>query len=179
MSNNTFASIWDAALATLGAFIDYQSELPKVDFLEFLVKEKQLLLHGSNWDVSALEPRLANCASKKFGNLNAVYAVEDAVLPIFYAIKDKNSFSGVAVSGTHQDGDAPKEYIFKVEQRMLDIQPWSPGVVYILDRKGCEQGTDDNRLLIDEYISRTSVIPLAKLAVNPQDFPYLNAIDSL
>jgi hypothetical protein len=168
--------MWDVAMSSPGAFVDFEGGAPKVDFLRFLVEEKKLLLHGSNWDVAVLEPRLANCASKKFGNLNAVYAVEDPILPIFYAIKDKNLFTGVAVSGTHQDGDAPKEYIFKIEKQMTDIQPWSSGVVYILSRDGFEQGTNDDGFPIDEYISRSSVVPLAKLAVDPQDFPYLSAI---
>ncbi|MEK7530439.1 MAG: hypothetical protein AAB573_01090 [Patescibacteria group bacterium] len=171
--------MWETASATPGGFVDYQGGAPKIDFLQFLVEEKRLLLHGSNWDVAVLEPRLANCKSKKFGNLNAVYAVEDPMLPIFYAVKDKNKFNGVAVSGTTQDGDKPKKYVFKVEQQMLNTQPWSAGVVYILSREGFEQGTDDDDFPIDEYISRIPVTPLAKLAVSPHDFPYLGSIKSL
>lgn len=181
--NKLFEDIYQEAIAKDGGFIDYQNPYPKHEFLDFLVREKGVVIHGSNWDAEELEPRQANCRSKKFGNLEAVYATQNAILPIFYAIKDKEKFRGVAQSGFGEEmndsGEVSKGYKFAVDSHMLQLKPWSRGIIYILPRDSFEQGTDDDGNPIDEFVSRTPVKPLAKLSVDPSDFPYLDKIQPL
>lgn len=166
--------------------INYDLPYPKSEFLEYLVKEKRVLLHGSyNKEINMLEPRLANCASKEFGNLKAVYAVEDNILPIFYAIRDVAGvgFKGYISSGCHRYRDdtgqiTRKEYHFELHPDDLAKQPWADGMVYILPRDTFVQGHNDNGDLIDEWASEDSVTPLAMLPVSPSDFPYMEDVTS-
>jgi hypothetical protein len=177
-----FEALYQKLLLAEGSFLEYNVPYPKVEFLRYLSEKKNLLIHGSNFDIEKLEPRQANCKSKKFGNLNAVYATEDPILPVFYAIKDKNKFRGMAISGADihsSNGFTETSYIFKVEPEMLAINPWSPGVIYVLSKDSFEQGTDDEGDLIDEWISREEVKQLAKIKVAPEDFPYLADIKTI
>ena len=179
-----FSELYEEILAKKdGDYIDYRASFPKKDFLAYLLSQKDVLLHGSNNNnIQELEPRQANCISKELGNMKGVYSVDDPVLPMFYAIKDKHKFRGFAVSGidNNQEGDAPKKnYIFKVSKEAYDAKPWSEGVVYILPRESFKQVADDDGELTNEWFSIEPVKPLAKLKINPQDFPYLDKIQPL
>lgn len=173
-----FDAAYQKALTNPGGFIEYTFPYPKHEFLEFLVNMKGVLLHGSNYpDIHELEPRQANCKSKKFGNLKAVYATEDEILPIFHAVQDKTKMHDVAMSSGYSDEGGVKTYNFGIDkQEVLDSYPWSGGVIYILPRAIFEQGTDDEGHPIDEFISRVPVSAIAKLRVAPEDFPYINQV---
>jgi len=179
-----FSELYEEALTKkAGDFIEYRGGFPKEEFLDFLVREKGVLLHGSNEQaIQELEPRQANCRSKKFGNMKGVYAVEDPLLPIFYSIKDKNRFKGLAVSGfevAHDESGSRKKYHFEVSRGTLEENPWSEGVVYVLPKETFEQGTDDEGRPIDEWMSKIPVQPIAKLKVAPDDFRYLDKIQPI
>lgn len=176
-----FDDLFEAALNSEDGFIEYTSMYPKEEFLKYLVDNKDVLLHGSNnTEINELEPRQANCASKEFGNQKGVYACEDEILPMFYSIKDKETFNGTAVSGYGTvDGDTQKQYEFSVPQDMKDKAAWSDGVIYILDKSNFVQGHNDNGNEIDEWMSAEKVKPLAKLIISPGEFPYFEEIKVL
>ncbi len=160
--------------------IVYDSAYPKHEFLEFLIKEKGLLLHGSNHpDIHELEPRQANDRAKVTGNQLGVYAVDNHILPLFFAIKDRERFFGRSESGYVRDekGDIAK-YLFRVEKEVLAQQPWSSGVVYILSKESFEQQHENGRST-GEWVSPRAVKPCAVLSVSPDDFPYLSEIEGL
>jgi hypothetical protein len=145
----------------------------KVDFLKYLAQTGKFLFHGTNFtQIEELEPRLANCRSKNFGNLEAVYATMDPVLPVFHSVFNKKYFAGVHSSGTNSGN-----YVFKVDGKFEDDKIWTDGCVYILDRTKFEQGTDDDGKIIDEFASKEPVKPLAKLHLTPEDFPYLDEVE--
>lgn len=145
----------------------------KVDFLKFLADKGEFLFHGTNSaEIEELEPRQANCRAKNFGNLNAVYATTDPVLPIYHSVFNRKYFSGVHSSGVKND-----KYIFKIDGVFNDKKVWTDGCVYILDKSKFEQGTDDNGELIDEFASIEPVKPLVKMLVTPEDFPYLDEVE--
>lgn len=176
-----FEKLYQKAIAKEGDFLDYEGPYTKEKFLEFLVQNKNVVLHGSNRESEELEPRQANCRSKKFGNLNAVYATEDNILPIFYAIKDKEKWDGPSASGYYKvieplTKQVDKKYEFEIDEKMVKSKPWSDGVIYVLSKKDFDQGVDDKGNLIDEFVSRSPVKPLFRLKVEPKDFPYLNNI---
>ncbi len=180
-----FDELWQKTIDARSDFIDYELPYPKHEFLEYLAHNKPVLLHGSNWTgLDPLEPRLANCRAKKFGNLVGVYATQDDILPLFHAIRDPKKWRGRSSSGytERQDPGAgliQKQYDFAAEQRILESNPWGDGVIYILPRDAFEQGTSDDGNPIDEFVSRTPVAPLSRLRVSPQDFPYLNQVATL
>lgn len=178
-----FDEIFEAAMNSEDGFIEYTSMYPKEEFLKYLVENKGVLLHGSNnTEINELEPRQANCASKEFGNQKGVYACKDEVLPMFYAIKDKEKFNGTAESGYSLIGENPEEaekhYHFAVPQKMLDIVAWSDGVIYVLSQDGFRQGHDDDGKEMDEWMSLIEVEPLAKLRISPGEFPYFDEIQA-
>ncbi len=174
----SFEEFYKKILLSKGDFVDYNLSYPKEEILQYLTKNKNLLLHGSNYDVGELEPRQANCKSKKFGNLNAVYATADAILPIFHAIRDKEKFHGRSTTSKRKvnDGTIKIFYDFKVEVEMLKSKPWSVGVIYILDKNAFEQGTSDEGVPIDEWVSRLPIKPIAKLRIDPKEFPFMDDI---
>src|SRR3989344_3476516 len=170
---------YQEALTREDNFVEFEGPYSKKEFLDYVVENYNVVLHGSNRkDIIKLEPRQANCKSKKFGNMLGVYATEDDVLPMFYAIKDSEKFQGVAISGyqntTSESGEAiDKKYEFKIDFDVAKLKPWSEGVIYILPKDSFEQGTDDSGKLIDEWMSSKSVRPVAKLKLSPEEFPYI------
>jgi len=183
--NAAFENLYQQMVQKPTDFIEYTTSYPKHEFLDFLSKTKGFMLHGSYIvGTHELEPRMANCISKKFGNLKAVYATQDAILPIFYAIGGTKRFpefdatisAGFTDKTDRETGKTIRTYTFKADEETLRRKPWSEGVVNILSKDSFEQGTDDNGRLLDEFISRTPITPIARLKVVPEDFPYLNDI---
>jgi len=175
---------FEALLSTLDMttmpLIHYELHYPKEDFLRFIVHHMEALLHGSGKDVDVLLPRQANDDAKTFGNRLAVYAVDDPVLAIFYAIQDRGCIHGPVISGRTVDeflGDY--SYNFAMLEEVAARDPWSNGFVYIVSRDGFEQGRQDSGKLADEWCSCTPVRPIAKLSVAPTDFRFLGHIQTL
>lgn len=157
--------------------IEYHLPYPKEEFLDFLVREKNCLLHGSAQNLDVVEPRQANDAAKKSGNKNAVYAVSDPVLPIFYAIKNKEKINGKVQSGFDNNLETgEKEYEFVVPKEALEKGPWTSGVIYIFDRSQFQQEANDEGELGSEWTAEAKVKPLAKLEVGLEDFRFLGEV---
>lgn len=71
------------------------SSVEKMDFLNWIVQNKNFLLHGSPIkNLEELVPHEANCQDKEFGNQSAVFANQNPNITMFYAIKNKN-FRGI------------------------------------------------------------------------------------
>ena len=180
-----FAKLWQEVITNKNKeellAVNYDLPYPKEDLLTYLVTNKEVVLHGSDKkDIEILEPKQANDRAKEFGNKNGVYVVTDSVLPIFYAIQNREKISGLIISGVESDSDTKeKKYEFKMSKKVLDTKPWTNGMVYILDKNNFQQGVDDSGELIDEWVSEMPIKPLAKLEVQPEDFRFLNKIKSL
>lgn len=117
--------------------IQYEFSRPKEDFLRHLVRSRNVLLHGSPiLDLENLDPKQANDSEKKSGNQRAVYAVTNAVLPIFYAIQDRTKISGVVRSGVVRDGEYGEIYSFALPKKPRTKIPGSE-VRYIFLIKAC------------------------------------------
>ncbi len=159
-----------------GAYIEYLPGLPKHKLLQFLL-ENNYLLHGTSADeVEALEPRQANDASKKAGNQMAVYAVEDPILPLFYAIKDRKRLHGMVRSGYSTDKGGERKYRFQIDGTRSEDSPWKNGVVLVLPKASFEQTKNDDGKPTSEWVSHEPVVPVARLRVTPEDFPYLHEV---
>lgn len=159
-----------------GGFIEYCIGSPKHKFLEYLL-QKGSLLHGSSVEeAEALEPRQANDASKKSGNQEAVYAVSDSILPLFYAIKDRQRLHGMVRSGYNTDEQGVKTYSFQIDGKRSEKDPWKNGIVHILPKEKFMQTVDDNGEPTNEWVSYSPVSPMARLRVTPDDFPYLKEV---
>ncbi len=162
--------------------IDYTVAAPKWQFLCHMAGQHHLALHGSGKpDIARFEPRQSDDLNA-FGNQKAVYAAADGIWPMFFAIADRNrytmSVSNACVrlvdAGGHISGPF---YVFSISRHALVHQPWRDGVVYLLppDTFVTQPALqfDKNTAHIPQLASLVPVMPLARLAVSPHDFPFL------
>lgn len=181
--NEAFTKLFEESVQKHKDFIEYDLPYPKQDFLKYLVENQNVLLHGTNWKgVDELVPMPANCQAKEFGNQNAVFGTKDSILPMFYAIRDKTKYRGSSNAGcsrsqNEETGEMETTYHFGITKQ--NQEPWSSGVVCILDADNFTQGHDDDGELINEYASLDPVVPLTRLRIEPEEFPYLDQVEYL
>ncbi len=174
--------ITTAVLPGSGATIDYTLDVPKWQFLYYLCDTQEILLHGSgNPDIDEFEPRQSNDTAE-FGNRQAVYAASDGLWPMYFAIVDRNngvtSLINACVHLIEADGTRHGPYYyFSVNDDALAAQAWRNGMIYVLPRATFEAQAlipdQDGMVEVQQWASRVPVRPLAKLAVTPDDFPFL------
>ena len=166
-----------------GAAINYTLPAPKWQFLCWLCENHAIVLHGSgNPDITEFEPRQSNDVNE-FGNRRAVYAASDGIWPLYFAIVNRSVVTSLVNACFRvADGDTPSNsyYFFSVNGDALPRQPWRNGTIYILPSATFERQARQiyRGLEIDhaQWASLVSVRPLAKLVVQPQDFPFLAQI---
>jgi hypothetical protein len=168
-----------------GAEINYTLSAPKWQFLCYLSDNKGILLHGSgNPDIDEFEPRQSN-DTMEFGNRRAVYAASDALWAMYFAIVDKNggvtSLVNACFRVVHEDGTRSEPYyFFSINGDALAQKPWRDGTIYVLPRTGFEQAPSETyqelKIDVEQWASPAEVKPLARLAVRPDDFPFLSQI---
>jgi hypothetical protein len=165
--------------------VEYTLSVPKWQFLCYLCEQKGIVLHGSgDPNLDKLEPRKATDVID-FGNREAVYAAADGIWPIFFAIVNRdlpvrslvNSCAWV-VEPT--GGRAGPYYFFSIDAADHLGSPWREGTVYLLPGETFErQAPQPYRGMTIEATQAASPVgvrPLAKLAVGPADFPFLDQV---
>jgi hypothetical protein len=173
------------ASTPLGSFIDYQLDYPKWQFLSYLCKSRNLVLHGSqNLDIVEVEPRMAHDL-KAFSGQDAIYATTDGIWVIYFAILDRRKFKLSLFNSCIDIRLSPDQvigplYFFSITHSALLQKPWCDGAVYILPRETFEQEPAQQMMgatiQFPHWISFQSARPVAKLRVQPTDFPFLAAI---
>ena len=168
-----------------GSFIDYQLNNPKWQFLSYLCKSRNLVLHGSqNLDINEVEPRLAN-DPKAFSGQEAIYATTDGILVIYFAIINRRKFQLSLFNSCIDIHLSPDQmigplYFFSITYSALLQKPWCDGAIYILPRETFEQEPAQQMMgatiQFPQWISFRPARPIAKLRVQPQDFPFLAEI---
>lgn len=163
-----------------GAAIDYRLDAPKWQFLCHAAERGDIVLHGSgNPDIDCFEPRQSNDVAD-FGNRAAVYAAADGLWAMFFAILDRPrhrmSLTNSCMRVEEPDGSLSGPfYFFSVNTEVHRDGQFSPGTVYLLPAVGFEReapyGEGGRRVHTAQAASLDPVRPLAKLAVEPADFP--------
>lgn len=154
--------------------LSYDCPYPKYLFLHYVVTHKPILLHGSNWrNIEVLEPRPQTDFNGR--PMTAVFASGDGIWPIFFATLDHSSYRGSLRNGcfvveNHLQA-ARRYYFFSLNKEYHTENPWCDGMIYLLP-SGAFKPTSQGIVRFDEWASETSVKPLAKLPVSPQDFPF-------
>ena len=162
-ATRVFTDLWENRLK--GRAIEYDGDYPKHEFLQWLVGEVGVVLHGSNHrDLEILKPERAT-GDRAEQALNAVYATENGAEAIFFAILDREAFR-VARGGNFTT--IPSEQTYAVSRQVLERKPWSDGCVYILNRASFRH--------VGYWVCHEPVAPVAYLNLKPQDFPYLDAV---
>ena len=167
-----------------GEAIDYTLNAPKWQFLCYLCDHKNILLHGSgNADIAEFETRKSQDVNE-FGNRQAVYAASDGIWPIYFAVMDRENYVTSLVNScvrVIEEGEKRGPYyFFSINGDALPHQPWRNGTIYLLPADTFEKQprAQYRGMEIDlaQWASLVPVRPLAKLAVAPEDFPFLAQI---
>lgn len=176
--------IWEQARYPEGGWITSNLPVHKWEFLCWLTDHKGFLLHGSaDASIQLFEPRKPyDRSTDAFSKQTAVFAAGDGIWPIFYAILDRSRpglrFLNAALKFELDSGRQSRTYyFFSVTHQHLDSNPWREGIIYVLPRQGFTQQPpyDLNGRTVHEphWACPKPVLPLARLRVGPEDFPFL------
>ena len=168
-----------------GTVIDYALVAPKWQFLCYVCDHKDIVLHGSGQpDILEFEPRQSNDVGE-FGNRRAVYAASDGIWPIYFAVMDRErgvtSLVNCCARVVDSDGSRSQPYyFFSINADALSRRPWRRGTIYLLPRHSFEQQAPQLyrglQLEVAQWASLVPVRVLARLPVEPGDFPFLGQI---
>lgn len=183
--DRAFAALFQSVLDRRdGGPIDYRLPYPKHEFLRFASDQDAVLFHGSGKpDIDEFQPRRASYELRDRsgrGNRQAVYATQDALWSTFFAIVDRPNITGSIRNGVqyyhNRAGEPLALYNFSINRDSLARQPWRPGTVYFLPREPFVRVPLAGQALSNEWACPVAVKPLARLRVEPEDFPFLRQI---
>lgn len=175
-----FDALFHAALEQgAGTLIPTTAPYPTYEFLCYLVQHKNCLLHGSNQPaIAQFEPRQQTDYEGRV--VNAVFAADDGIWPIYFAILDRSRYKGslrnACIKGTDATGQRQTFYRFSINADLLPHNPWSEGMIYVLARDTFTAVIDEAGQPLSEWTSLEPVQPLARIRVTPTDFPFLSAV---
>ncbi|MBE0698445.1 MAG: hypothetical protein IH586_16130 [Anaerolineaceae bacterium] len=169
-----------------GGVVDYRLPFPKWQFLSYLCQTKALVLHGSqNPNIEVVEPRQAD-DKKAFSNQKAIYATTDGIWVLYFAIVNRKKFSQMTLFNScihiriSEEQSIGPLYFFSITRSALQQQPWCEGTVYILPRETFYQEPTQMmsgaEITFPHWISPKPVWPIAKLLIQPEDFPFLSQV---
>jgi hypothetical protein len=177
-----FDAIWQLAVNQGGnPLIGDAIPGTKWEFLCHLADAHGLALHGSgDANIAVFEPRQATDL-QEFGNRRAVYAAGDGIWAMFFAVVDRERIGSVTnacvrlADASGQVG-AP-HYLFSISRKALPLRPWRTGTVYVMPGDTFEVQPPipfgDYEARIPQLASLVPVTPLARVSVEPEDFPFL------
>jgi hypothetical protein len=149
---------------------------PKHVFLRWLAEVKGYLLHGSNrGDIEQFEPREQTDAAQK--SVRAVFAASDGIWPMYFAIVDRSRRHSLQ-NWAWRGSDGSRGYYFAVNTETLTEQRFVVGTIYVLAPDGFAN-CSLNGTPTEEWSNPAPVTPIARLTVEPGDFPYLDQIAGL
>ena len=160
------AQAFDALLnATAeGGLIEYRLEAPKWVFLHHLVGHGYML-HGSN-EAGIEEFRTRQTFDAHHVPINAVFASDDAIWPLYFAVVRREGLEHGYINWcVHVRGTS--RYLFSIGRDPRVDEAWTGGFVYVLPGETFS-ATPNSR----ELVSLVPVRPRARLAVEPDDFPF-------
>ena len=120
-----------------------------------------------------------------FGDQKAVFATSDPIWAMFYAVVDRDRYEISLVNGcvtlTDDDGrQGVPHYFFSISRQVREHEPWRTGYLYLLPSETfVEQpsGPFAGQVgRIPQLASPVPVRPSARLAIAPDDFPFLEDI---
>lgn len=168
-----------------GRLLNYQLPYPKYEFLQYVAAQELIIFHGSGQP--DIDQFLTHRTSVEFfdksgrGNVQGIYGTHDGLWPLFFAIVDRPRISGSIRNGFstfhNSQGDEIRVYNFSINKNWLDKEPWRIGTLYFLPRQTFRrmplttEGGESN-----EWVSEVPLKPLARMTIEPEDFPFLHQI---
>ena len=182
---DAFEQLLDEALTRSdGGWIEYELEHPPHEFVQFVTCQDTVIFHGSNnREIETFMPVRKSTELRDRtgrGNLQAVYGTHDGLWAMFFAVVDRERLRGSIRNGvayfTNAGGEVLTAYNFSVNQEQLADAPWREGALYLLPRDVFRRLQLTEHAYANEWACEQEVKPLAKLRVNPQDFPFLDRV---
>jgi hypothetical protein len=170
-----FASLLDEVLGGSGRLLNYTLPYPKHEFLRYLAAQEMFIFHGSaKADIDEFRTRRTSMELKDKsgrGNVQGIYGTHDGLWPLFFAVVDRGN--GVQYF-QNDDGDEVGVYHFSINHEWLDKDPWRSGTLYVLPRKTFRQmPMSAGGGMSNEWVSEVPVKPLVRIAIEPEEFPFL------
>lgn len=155
-----------------GSYIPFQSKYPLFLFLNYVIENKNVLVHGSNNAfINDFEPRNSSLFNGK--PIKAVFASTDGVWSLFFSVKNREGYVGsirnLCLTVPTNKG-IKRYYYFSVNNDVVG-NSWTAGTIYFFPKHHFRQGG-----IRDEWVSEEKIRPLAKLSVTPNDFPFLDKV---
>ena len=168
-----------------GGWIAYDLSYPKHEFIQYVIAQDVVIFHGSNHDdIETFSPVRKSYELRDEtgrGNLQAVYGTHDGLWSMFFAIVDRPNLRGSIRNGVmyfhNQEGKTLAVYNFSINQDQLPEKPWRQGTLYFLPRDTFVRLKMTENSYSNEWGSEQEVKPIAKLSLEPEDFPFLDMID--
>jgi hypothetical protein len=180
-----FDTLLDSALQSgPNAPISYNLLYPKAEFLHYVCDWRGFVVHGSPMhDLEMLEPIRKSGDNNEFGNRQQIFCSPDAAWAMWFAILDKSKYN-LTRNGCVRVGVGNKRikyYHFELPKKNAAAKPFTNGMIYICRAEDFPDKRPFPMLAyfngeVEEWGSTKPVIPLAKIPVSPDDFPYLDKV---
>jgi len=170
-----------------GRNIEWQHPWPKWRFVEWLSRQGEFIFHGSPLpDLDTFLPRRNSVEIMDqggAGNRAAVYGTPFGLWAMWFAVIDRPKLKGSIRNGVmswpDRSGQSVDLYRFTVHKDFVGSDIWRTGTLYLFSRTDFEPipfypgGPASN-----EWASTSELRPLARLTIDPGDFPFLNQVGS-
>jgi hypothetical protein len=164
---NKYNELFDEAING-DRLIEYSSSFPKQRFIQYIARNKNVLLHGSNNGlIQKFETRRQTLYNGDY--VDAVFATKDGIWPVFYATLDKSKLHGNIRNACLDTRKGEKFHYFSISQESSLNNPWTNGMIYFLPIDTFQKASNEI-VSFDEWVSKVSVIPLARMEVEVKDF---------
>jgi len=167
-----------------GEWIHYDLPYPKYEFIQYVNAQDIIIFHGSNkLDIETFAPVRTSIElhdETGRGNLQAVYGTHDGLWSMFFAVVDRAKLRGSIRNGVmffhNRAGEPLPLYNFSINREQLPEKPWCQGALYFLPRETFTRLKMTENAYANEWASEQEVKPIAKLRMEPEDFPFLDQI---
>jgi hypothetical protein len=168
-----------------GGWIDYDLPHPKHEFVQYVTAQDQIIFHGSNnMTIDQFQPVRKSMElydETGRGNVQAVYGTHDGLWAMFFAVVDREKHLGSIRNGVvyfqNRAGEQIAVYNFSINQEQLEARPYTEGALYFLPRETFTRLKLTPESYANEWASEQPVRPIAKLKIQPEEFPFLEQID--
>ncbi|TMK73946.1 MAG: hypothetical protein E6G50_00600 [Actinobacteria bacterium] len=151
-----------------GDELDYCSKAPKHAFLRHLVETRDVLFHGTGRpEVAEFEPQQQTDYDGAW--TDAVFASDDPIWPMFFATVNREIARSLINGCSRRVGES--RYYFSISADPRAAESWRTGWIYIVPRETFHQHRAGS-----EWMSQVAVRPLARLRIEPTDFPFLGDV---
>ena len=168
-----FAAAGEALLAGE----DVELPAPRLEFLDWLAAKRGVVFHGSqHGDMAELSTERRSSDATAWGNQPAVYASNDPVWAIYFAVlRRDNGWTGTRNGSL---GLGRRRFYFFVHNRGSEsAERFAPGSLYVLPARTFVAAPPLAGLFDTAHlVSHEPVTPLARIDVSPGDFPFRDRV---